>query len=436
MALLKLSSFVVAVSVVIYVYTVKNSQKLHVPFGGHFHPDFKDVVDKFRKNLNTGVEVGASLSIFHEGEPVVDIWGGFADVTTKRPWTENTLSIIFSTTKGVTALVVALFVERGWLDYKKPVAYYWPEFGNNGKEEITVELLLSHQGGLSITNGTFPIQWIVDDPEKVYKFLERQTPYWKPGTGYAYHSITYGLFVDSLLTKADPKHRRVDQIFKDEIGDKFGIELYHGLPNNLYYRMARHEPMSLYSILWKAMSSLDFEPLRIIYRLFDAESIFMKGARSGTDRLPSDISFNNPEYNKIPQSSMNGYSNARNLAKLFGIIANGGKTDKGILLSEKAIKVLEEPLTFGKSVDGLLNEQFGRGVMVMTENGQLIGFGHPGYGGQIAYADTKRRTGFGYVTSRLKELRTVVFYPEVKEYRETYYKCLQKYLENKRKGKL
>ncbi|XP_061169148.1 beta-lactamase domain-containing protein 2-like [Saccostrea echinata] len=432
MGVFKLSLFVLVLSGLLYIYKYKHTQNLQIPFDGRFHPDFKEVVDNFRENFERGIEIGASLSIFHEGKPLVDVWGGYADVTTKRPWTEDRLSILFSATKGVTALLVAVFVDKGWLDYKKPVTYYWPEFGKNGKHEITVEMLLSHQGGLSITNGTIPMQWIDEHPEKVYRFLEQQTPYWKPGTMYAYHAITYGLFVDSLLTKADPKHRRADKIFKEEIGDKFGIEFYNGLPYHLYYRKARYGPTPFTTVLWKTLTSLDLEPLLITYKLMDRESILSKAVTSGTDAIHLDTALNIPEYSKIPQSSVNGYSNARNLAKLYGIIANGGKTDEGILLSKKIIRVLEEPLTSGIGLDGTINPTFGRGVIVFTEDKQMIGIGHGGYGGQIAYADTQRKTGFAYVTSRLKEIKMEAFYKEVKQYRDIYYKCLKKHLLKKK----
>ncbi|XP_062595751.1 beta-lactamase domain-containing protein 2-like [Saccostrea cucullata] len=433
MGVLKVSLFVLVLSVLFYIYKeYKYTQKAPLPFDGRFHPDFKEVVDNFRENFYRGIETGASLSIFHEGEPLVDVWGGYADVTTKRPWTEDTLSIIFSVTKGVTALLVAVFVDKGWLDYKKSVAYYWPEFGKNGKHEITVEMLLSHQGGLSITNGTVPMQWIEEHPDKVYRFLEEQTPYWKPGTSYAYHAITYGLYVDSLLTKADPKHRRVDQIFKEEIGDKFGIEFYNGLPYDKYYRTTRYDMTPFPVVLWKTLTSLDFEPLLLIYKIMNKESIVSKAINSGTDPTHLDTAYNIPEYSKIPQSALNGYSNARNLAKLFGIIANGGKTEKGILLSEKTIRALEETLTSGTSLDGTIIPTFGRGVTMLMEDKQMIGFGHGGYGGQIAYADKQRKTGFAYVTSRLKEVRMMPLYREVKQYSDIYYKCLKKHLQNKR----
>ncbi|XP_062592541.1 beta-lactamase domain-containing protein 2-like, partial [Saccostrea cucullata] len=109
----------------------------------------------------------------------------------------------------------------GYLDYKKRVSYYWPEFGKNGKENITVDMLLSHQAGLSITKGTIDIRLLKTNQTKVEEFLEEQEPIWKPGTAYSYHVITFGMYVDVLLRKADPKHRNVDQIFKEEIAEPF-----------------------------------------------------------------------------------------------------------------------------------------------------------------------------------------------------------------------
>ncbi|XP_061181633.1 beta-lactamase domain-containing protein 2-like [Saccostrea echinata] len=425
----KISVLALVVAVLAYVYKTFIQKPLPLNFGGTFHPDFQEVADLYKAKLRSGVEVGSSFAAYYKGEPLVDIWGGHADVATRRPWTKDTLSIIFSSSKGVTALLVALFVDRGWLDYNKPVAHYWPEFGQNGKDNITVALLISHQGGLSVTNGTIPMEWIVEKPEKVWEFLEKQRPIWPPGTGYGYHGITFGLYVDSLLTKADPKHRRVDKIFQEEIGDKFGIELYNGLPNHLFYRATRHEPNPLYVTLWNVITYMDLEPISLIATLaLSTNPLLTKMASSGTDQLPSDLSFNTPEYSKIPQSSMNGYSNARNLAKLFGIVANGGKTKEGILLSEKVIELLKQPLTSGKSMDGVINIEFGYGVGIGKDDKGNIVFGHDGAGGQSAFADPAHKTGMAYVTSRLKSM-TISGDKEFLQYKAAYYRCLEKFLQ-------
>lgn len=428
------SVLVLAVAVLVYLYKTYLQTPLPVLYNGRVHPDFQEVADLYKANLERGVEAGSSFAAFYEGEPVVDIWGGYADVATKRPWGEDTLSIIFSATKGVTALLAALFVDRGWLDYSKPVSHYWPEFAQNGKDNITVALLLSHQGGLFITNGTIPMEWIEEKPEKVYEFLEKQRPYVPPGSGYSYHGITFGLYVDSLLTKADPKHRRVDLIFKEEIGDKFGIEIYHGLPNHLFYRAARHETNPLYVTLWNVIANLDMEPITLLGSLALSGSLLTKIAYSGTDQLPSQLSFNTPEYSRIPQSSMNGYSNARNLAKLYGIVANGGKTKEGVLISQKAIETLKQPLTSGDSLDKIINLPFGYGVVVMPDERGNVIFGHDGSGGQSAIADPTLKTGMAYVTGRLKSI-SVKGDRENFQYRAAYYRCLERHIRNKRKSK-
>nr|XP_022303590.1 beta-lactamase domain-containing protein 2-like [Crassostrea virginica] len=427
----KVSLLVVGVGILVYLYKAYIQKPLPALVHGRVHPDFQEVADLYRTNFENGEEFGSTFAAYYEGEPVVDLWGGYADVTTRRPWGEDTLSIIFSSTKGVTALLAALFVDRGWLDYDKLVSHYWPEFAQNGKDNITVALLLSHQGGLAVTNGTVPMEWIEEKPQKVWEFLEKQRPYWPPGTAYGYHGITFGLFVDSLLQKADPKHRRVDQIFKEEIGDKFGIEMYNGLPNHLFYRAARHEQNPLHVTLWNIIANLDPEPIMLMGNMMASGTVLMKMAHSGTAQLPSELSFNTPEYSRIPQSSMNGYSNARNLAKLYGIVANGGKTKAGVLLSQKAIERLKQPLTSGKSFDGVININFGYGVATFTDERGNAVFGHDGSGGQSAFADPTLKTGMAYVTGRLKSI-TVTGDRQFLQYRTAYYRCLQRHIKNKK----
>nr|XP_022331156.1 beta-lactamase domain-containing protein 2-like [Crassostrea virginica] len=427
----KVSLLILGVGILVYLYKAYIQKPLPALFNGRVHPDFQEVADLYKANLEKGEEYGSSFAVYYEGEPVVDLWGGYADVTTRRPWGEDTLSAIFAATKGVTALLAALFVDRGWLDYDKLVSHYWPEFAQNGKDNITVALLLSHQGGLAVTNGTVPIEWIEEKPQKVWEFLEKQRPYWPPGTAYGYHIITFGLYVDTLLQKADPKHRRVDKIFKEEIGDKFGIEMYHALPNHLFYRAARHEANPGLVTLWNIIANLDPEPIVLMGKMMSAGAIIMQIAQSGTDPLPSDMSFNTPEYSRIPQSAVNGFSNARNLAKLYGIVANGGKTKGGVLLSQKAIERLQQPLVSGKSFDGVINADFGYGVGTLKDERGNTVFGHDGTGGQSAFADPTLKTGMAYVTGRLKSI-SMKGDRQYLQYKAAYYSCLQRHIKNKK----
>ncbi|XP_048763866.2 uncharacterized protein LOC125671923 isoform X2 [Ostrea edulis] len=371
-------------------------------FGGSVHPAFQKVYDVFRENIETNQEKAACFSAYYKGNLVVDLWGGYADIETAQTWQENTLSIMFSSTKGVTAVLAALFVQKGYLDYKKLVTHYWPEFGKNGKENVTVEMLLSHQAGLSITNGTIDIRLLRKDPRKVEKFLEDQRPIWTPGTAYSYHVITFGMYVDVLLRKADPKHRNIDQIFREEIAEPFDIDIHYGMPRSELYRNARFVPLTLTGVVKHTFQTLSLDQLQLFFTIINPMSMFMRASYSGFNQELTFSAFNNPDLNQIPLTSFLGFGNSRSLAKLWGIVANGGTYKNKTLLTPAMIDLLETPVTSGRSVDGLFNISVGRGVFFLSIPQSRYAIGHPGYGGQTAYADARNKVGIGYLTSYLK----------------------------------
>ncbi|XP_061181860.1 BAI1-associated protein 3-like [Saccostrea echinata] len=395
--------------------------------GGYVHPAFQKVYNVFKKNIETNKEKGACFSAYYKGELVVDLWGGYSDIEAGRPWQNDTLSIMFSTTKGVTAVIVALFVQRGYLDYKKRVSCYWPEFGKNGKENITVEMLLSHQAGLSITNGTIDIRLLKTNQTKVEEFLEEQKPIWKPGTAYSYHVITFGMYVDVLLRKADPKHRNVDQIFKEEIAEPFDIDIHYGMPRSELYRNSRFVPLSLTNIVRHTLQSFSLKQFNIFFTLMDPTSMFTKASYSGFNQELTFAAFNNPDLNQIPLTSFLGFGNSRSLAKLWGILANGGTYNNNTLLNPAMINLLGSPLISGRSKDGVLDTTVGRGVFFLPTPQGHLSFGHPGYGGQTAYADVQNNVGIGYLTSYLKSF-TLGDDVQFLEYEAAFYECLEKYV--------
>ncbi|XP_062614250.1 beta-lactamase domain-containing protein 2-like [Saccostrea cucullata] len=316
---------------------------------------------------------------------------------------------------------------RGYLDYSKLVSYYWPEFGKKGKENITVDMLLSHQAGLSITDGTIDIRLLRTHPRKVEEFLENQRPIWKPGTAYSYHVITFGMYVDVLLRKADPKHRNVDQIFREEIALPFDIDIHYGLPRSELHRNSRFVPLSLTNLIKHSLRSFSLHQLKIFYTLLNPWSMFMKASYSGFDQELTFAAYNNPDLNQIPFTSFLGFGNSRSLAKLWGILANGGTYKNTTLLNSSTINTLGTPLTSGRSKDGLFDVAVGRGVFFLPTPQGHLSFGHPGYGGQAAYADVKNNVGIGYLTSYLKSF-TLGDDEQFLEYEAAFYECLEKYM--------
>ncbi|GFS10190.1 beta-lactamase-related domain containing protein [Elysia marginata] len=211
--------FVVFLALVAWQYYDKNFNKPSVKprFAGYFHPTFRKVAETFRSNVESGLEKGAAFAVYHNGELLVDLWGGWADMAAERHWQENTLCMTWSVVKAAAAIAVARLVDMGHLDYKQKVVHYWPEFGSNNKENITVEGLLSHTAGLLTLDESLNLLEYKYDWLKIEKSLALQSPKWPPGTAVGYHGCTYGMYADALVRKTDPQHRNLSQFFQDEI---------------------------------------------------------------------------------------------------------------------------------------------------------------------------------------------------------------------------
>jgi CubicO group peptidase (beta-lactamase class C family) len=168
--------------------------------GGDVDEGYGKVADAFRRNLSSGQEVGAAFAVYRDGRKVVDLWGGFRNGITQAPWEQDTLVTVFSTTKGVASLAVAVAVSRGLLSYDAKVADYWPEFAQAGKDAITVRQLLAHQAGLSALKPPLTLNDFAEPPRMSAK-LAAQTPAWTPGIRHGYHGITYGFLVGEVIRR-------------------------------------------------------------------------------------------------------------------------------------------------------------------------------------------------------------------------------------------
>ena len=179
---------------------------------GEVAPGFEEVASEFEKNFAQRKEVGAACAVYHEGRKVVDLWGGYRDRVALASWEEDALVLVFSATKGVSALTVALAHSRGLIDYDEKVAAYWPEFAQNSKENITVRQLLSHQAGLCAIDEPLNVE-VLADLEAVASILARQRPAWEPGTRHGCHYLSLGLYEGELIGRTDPQHRSLGRFF-------------------------------------------------------------------------------------------------------------------------------------------------------------------------------------------------------------------------------
>ena len=203
---------------------------------GVVEPGWEKVADAFQANFDADKEHGAAVAVYKDGKPVVDLWGGVADPESGRPWERDSIALVFSSTKGMTAILALMLAQRGDLDIDAPVAQYWPEFAAHGKETIPVRYLLSHQAGLAAVDRRFDIDefctW-----EAIVDELAAAKPMWEPGTHHAYHALTYGHLVGEVMRRITGKS--VGELFQDEIVKPLGLSAWIGLPESQEPRVAR-----------------------------------------------------------------------------------------------------------------------------------------------------------------------------------------------------
>ena len=217
----------------------------HGEIKGFVSSGYEAVREAFAENFSRRRDLGAACCVYHKGEKVVDLWGGIRNKETGEPWEEDTMVLVYSATKGLAATTLAIAHSRGWLDYEERVCTYWPEFAQNGKDNITVRQLLAHQAGLFAFDEPVD-RSVVADLDRLAGVMERQKPAWEPGARQAYHAISLGFYEGELLRRIDPQHRSLGQFFKDEIAEPLGLDFYIRLPESIpNSRLAPLEPPTL-----------------------------------------------------------------------------------------------------------------------------------------------------------------------------------------------
>ncbi|MBN2537527.1 beta-lactamase family protein [candidate division WOR-3 bacterium] len=361
---------------------------------GNVAPGFEEVREEFLRNFTERGEYGAACCVWWRGEKVVDLWGGYADIRARRPWQQHTCVMVFSTTKGMSALALALCHSRGWLDYDAPVARYWPEFAANGKAEITVRQLLGHQAGLPAPDRRLTISDI-ENLDALAEVLARQRPLWPPGTRQGYHLASLGLYENELLRRVDPLGRTLGRFFAEEVAAPLGIRFYIGLPDTVPdERLATIYRTSLVKAALTRPLSEDLGMLRPRALLHRAT------------RIPADADPNSRRTRAIEQPSYNGIGEVRAVARVYSEFATGGRT---LGLDSATLAELAGPpgLPDSGRVDFVLHEPswFRLGLFKPGRDfwfGSTIrSYGHPGLGGSMGFADPDLGLGFAYAPNRL-----------------------------------
>ena len=371
-----------------------------VDVDGFVAPGFEGVRDAFARNFAEHGDVGAAVAVHLDGRKVIDLCGGVADRATGRPYDPATLQVVFSTTKGATAVCAHLLADRGLLDIDAPVASYWPEFARAGKGAIPVRWLLGHKAGLPVIDRTLTLeQALAWDP--VIEALEDQTPIWEPGTAHGYHALTYGWLVGEVVRRIDG--RSLGTFLHEEVAVPLGIDFWIGLPASEEHRVAP---------LINAPVPEDPAVARLLLERAGPDSL-MGRALSLQGAFDLRGTFNRPDVHAAEIGAGGGITNATSLSRLYaGLIGTveGGPPEP--LLSPGQIdaartRQTEGPdrvLSLGGDIPVTLS--FGLGFMVSSASPAFGGeraFGHTGAGGSVGFADPDHGIAFGYVINQMQQ---------------------------------
>uniref|UniRef100_A0A0N5BCW0 Beta-lactamase domain-containing protein n=1 Tax=Strongyloides papillosus TaxID=174720 RepID=A0A0N5BCW0_STREA len=367
---------------------------------GCYDEKFEKVAEVFKKNFYHGWEpLGASVAIFHQGECVADLYGGYSD-TKHNLWTVETQTVVFSVSKSIGALCVALLVDNGSCSYDDKITKYWPEFGANGKENITIRHIMTHRAGLAYFDQTLTFD-DAKDHNAVRKIIEKTKPNWSPGTKSGYHAITYGWLVDQIIRHIDSKKRGVSQFFAEEIAKPHGIDFYLGIPKELQSFVSE---LSVPTTSYRLKEIMHDPRILIVLAILNLQTHSSIGekVKNNFDWIKIDkneITFNYPEVQRLEQTAALGITTAKDLGFLFSKVLNGE------IISKSLIKKLEKP-EISNEIDIVFKAPISKGHGFMYEKhpykkGQWL-VGHPGYGGSTLMMDPKEELVVAYVTNGLK----------------------------------
>jgi len=374
---------------------MSTAASISVRVEGTVSAGFEAVRDAFAENFTRRHELGGACAAWHQGRKVVDLWGGVRNKETGAPWERDTMVIVYSTTKGLAAMVMALAHSRGWLDYGERVSTYWPEFAARGKDRITVRQLLAHQAGLYALDEPLDRD-LLRDFDRLAAALARQAPAWPPGARQAYHAITLGLYEGEIIRRVDPQHRTLGQVFQDEIATPLGLDTYIRLPESI--PESRLATMTRPTLL-EMLTGL---PLRFLIDALNRRSKISRALRGS--ELPHEDERIYARNLEIPSGG--GVTTARGIAKAYGVFATGGAE---LGLRADTLRLLAAPAV--APARGFYDEcmksddvQFSLGFMKSTRQlpfGSASSFGAPGAGGSIGFADPEAGVGYAYVTNRM-----------------------------------
>ena len=367
---------------------------------GFVAPGFERVRAEFVRNFAERRELGAACAVYRRGEKVVDLWGGVRDARTGEPWAQDTLVLVYSTSKGLSAMTLALAHSRGLLDYDERVATYWPEFAQAGKDRVTVRQLVGHEAGLPVIDEPLDVE-LLQDFDRLAAVIARQRPLWEPGTCHGYHGVSLGWFEGEVIRLLDPAGRTLGRVFAEEIAAPLGLDVHFGVPDSVgAERIARIERTAPR----RALLGLRHLPPRMALALADPRSVTFRTFANPRLRSPSDL--DRSEYRRVEFPAGGAVGGARDIARAYAAFA-AREPELGLspaTLEELTRFPLPPPRGWHDEVlkvDTAFSVGFARPLGSFRFGSSQRAFGHPGAGGSFAFADPEREVAFAYVMNRL-----------------------------------
>jgi CubicO group peptidase (beta-lactamase class C family) len=364
------------------------------------HDDFDAVAATFRRQLRR-TRGGAALCVYHRGEKVIDMWGGRR--TEDDPWLDDTVAMCFSTTKGVSSTALHLLADRGLVEYDAPVAEYWPEFAQSGKERVTVRHVLTHSAGLH------RIRSLVDHADRMLDWdhmvdaLAAAPPAYEPGTRHGYHALTYGWLVGEIVRRVSGMP--LAEFVRTELAEPLGADgLMLGIPESQRDRVAQLEPMSLPRLPWQPLRDLERDIGKRLGRVVSAMPITLNTRRLVNALAPRGVEdvLWGVDIMDAEVPAANGFFTARSLARMYAMLAGDGQIDGRRFLRESTVDEIADTRSPGMDQVLVAPMEWRLGYhRVFTSRGPVpSAFGHFGFGGSGGWADPERDLAVAMVCNR------------------------------------
>lgn len=380
---------------------------------GSVSPGFEPVARAFERHFEEGEEIGAGLSVYHRGERVVHLHGGITNRDRRAPWVNDTRAVLFSCTKGLASMALALLADRGKLDYDAPVATYWPGFARAGKEDIRVRTLLNHRGGLPVLETPLTLADCTDDArrDRVVEALEKQRPLWAPERGQGYHALTFGMYARELFERIAGEP--IGPFLSRELFEPLGADISLGTPASLDARIATLYPPEIgerlggmaRSVIRRAMGGPGpITEARIAATLVSRDSLPRRAFLNPS--TPDGISgYDKPSVWRASLAWASATGTADGLARAYLPFALGGEVAGRRYLKASTLAPIYERQGWS-SRDGVLQKPLGWSQGFLKEEPHVFSptresFGHPGIGGALGWCDPVKQLTIGYVLNRL-----------------------------------